>query len=92
MAIGSANPVKINPGSSKTRYKCLDWLDQQELRLVIYVSFRTTVSMIDEEIKELAMGGLERTKERGFDYKSFGNWIGFEGMGTPHGCGESVFS
>ncbi|KAM7481184.1 hypothetical protein LguiB_005767 [Lonicera macranthoides] len=62
-AIGPVNPVKINPGSSKTRHKCLDWLDQQELRSVIYVSFGTTVSMTDEEIKELAMG-LERSEQK----------------------------
>ncbi|KAM7481185.1 hypothetical protein LguiB_005768 [Lonicera macranthoides] len=62
-AIGPVNQVKIKPGSSKTRYKCLDWLDEQEVRSVIYVSFGTTISMTDEEIKELAIG-LEKSEQK----------------------------
>ncbi|KAM7481200.1 hypothetical protein LguiB_005783 [Lonicera macranthoides] len=62
-AIGSVNPVKINLGISNSRHKCLDWLEKQEPRSVIYVSFGTTVSMTDEEIKELAIG-LEKSEQK----------------------------
>ncbi|KAL6502043.1 hypothetical protein OROGR_027176 [Orobanche gracilis] len=37
-------------------HECLEWLDKQEARSVIYVSFGTTVSFSDEEINELAQG------------------------------------
>ncbi|KAM7477988.1 hypothetical protein LguiA_026201 [Lonicera macranthoides] len=62
-AIGPVNPVKVNPGISNYRHKCLDWLDKQEPRSVIYVSFGTTISMTDEEIKELAIG-LEKSEQK----------------------------
>ncbi|KAM7478000.1 hypothetical protein LguiA_026213 [Lonicera macranthoides] len=55
--------MKIKPESSKTRHKCLEWLNEQEVRSVIYVSFGTTISMTDEEIKELAMG-LEKSEQK----------------------------
>ncbi|KAL6498591.1 hypothetical protein OROHE_026532 [Orobanche hederae] len=38
------------------RHECLEWLDKQEARSVIYVSFGTTVSFSDDEINELAQG------------------------------------
>ncbi|KZV27323.1 zeatin O-glucosyltransferase-like [Dorcoceras hygrometricum] len=41
--------------------KCLEWLDQHEPNSVIYVSFGTTTSLSDEEIKELAWG-LEQSR------------------------------
>ncbi|GFP90954.1 zeatin o-glucosyltransferase [Phtheirospermum japonicum] len=42
------------------RHECLKWLDRQEPRSVIYVTFGTTCSLTDEEINELATG-LERS-------------------------------
>lgn len=50
-------PLRENPP------KCLQWLDQQEPKSVIYVSFGTTTSLSDEEIKELALG-LEQSRQK----------------------------
>ncbi|KAL8467537.1 hypothetical protein ACS0TY_030966 [Phlomoides rotata] len=52
------SPTKI---SAENQHKCLEWLDKQEPKSVIYVSFGTTVSLSDEQIKELALG-LEQSK------------------------------
>ncbi|XP_073132517.1 zeatin O-glucosyltransferase-like [Henckelia pumila] len=43
--------------------KCLQWLDRQETNSVIFVSFGTTTSLSDEEIKELA-SGLEQSGQK----------------------------
>ncbi|XP_058212220.1 zeatin O-xylosyltransferase-like [Rhododendron vialii] len=48
---------------SNSRHKCLEWLDKQVPKSVLYVSFGTTTSMVDEQIKELAMG-LEQSKHK----------------------------
>ncbi|KAL0428522.1 UNVERIFIED_CONTAM: Zeatin O-xylosyltransferase [Sesamum latifolium] len=56
-AIGPILPTKL----SSSQNKCLEWLDQQDPKSVIYVSFGTTVSLSDEQIKELALG-LEQSK------------------------------
>ncbi|KAL8459933.1 hypothetical protein ACS0TY_030965 [Phlomoides rotata] len=48
-------PLYANTG------KCLEWLDKHESKSVIYISFGTTVSLSDEQIKELALG-LEQSK------------------------------
>nr|BBC62112.1 glucosyltransferase 13 [Nemophila menziesii] len=58
-AIGPLLPVKKL--SLNSQDKCLQWLDKQEPNSVIYVSFGSTTSMSDEEVKELAMG-LEESK------------------------------
>ncbi|KAL8467538.1 hypothetical protein ACS0TY_030967 [Phlomoides rotata] len=57
-AIGPILPSKL---SSSNQHICLAWLDKQEPKSVIYVSFGTTVSLADEHVKELAHG-LERSK------------------------------
>ncbi|KAK4392480.1 Zeatin O-xylosyltransferase [Sesamum angolense] len=59
-AIGPILPTKLS-SAAKPANKCLEWLDQQEPNSVIYVSFGTTVSLSDEQIKELALG-LEQSK------------------------------
>ncbi|KAL3819774.1 hypothetical protein ACJIZ3_005679 [Penstemon smallii] len=59
-AIGPILPTKL---SSNGQQKCLEWLDKQEAKSVIYVTFGTTTSMSDEEIEELALG-LEQSKQR----------------------------
>ncbi|GFQ08231.1 zeatin o-xylosyltransferase [Phtheirospermum japonicum] len=56
-AIGPLLPAKFSPAA---RHECLKWLDRQEPRSVIYVTFGTTCSLTDEEINELATG-LERS-------------------------------
>ncbi|KAL3632501.1 hypothetical protein CASFOL_025485 [Castilleja foliolosa] len=55
--IGPLLPAKF---AQAKRHECLDWLDRQEPRSVIYVTFGTTCSLTDEEINELAIG-LERS-------------------------------
>ncbi|WCJ30426.1 UDP-Glycosyltransferase superfamily protein [Euphorbia peplus] len=45
----------------KREDNCFKWLDKQEPNLVIYVSFGTTASLSDEQIRELA-SGLEASK------------------------------
>ncbi|KAG8367875.1 hypothetical protein BUALT_Bualt16G0118100 [Buddleja alternifolia] len=57
-AIGPILPAKL---SLERQHKCLEWLDKHEPKSVIYVSFGTTTSLSDEEIKELALG-LEQSK------------------------------
>ncbi|CAA3013116.1 zeatin O-glucosyltransferase-like [Olea europaea subsp. europaea] len=58
-AVGPILPFKLY---SNSLHQCLEWLDKQGPKSVIYISFGTTVSMSDEEIKELALG-LEQSKQ-----------------------------
>uniref|UniRef100_A0A5B7AP14 Glycosyltransferase n=1 Tax=Davidia involucrata TaxID=16924 RepID=A0A5B7AP14_DAVIN len=63
-AIGPFNPVDISDNKkSNQRHKCLEWLDKQGPNSVIFVSFGTTTSLSDEQIKELAIG-LEQTEQK----------------------------
>ncbi|KAH6794590.1 hypothetical protein C2S52_005067 [Perilla frutescens var. hirtella] len=65
-AIGPMLPTVSTSSISnqpEREHKCLEWLDKQEPKSVIYVSFGTTVSLSDEQINELAHG-LERSKVR----------------------------
>ncbi|KAF7146386.1 hypothetical protein RHSIM_Rhsim04G0104000 [Rhododendron simsii] len=61
-AVGPLNHGKKSD-ESNSRHKCLEWLDKQVPKSVLYVSFGTTTSMADEQIKELAMG-LEWSKQK----------------------------
>ncbi|XP_073278737.1 zeatin O-glucosyltransferase-like [Primulina huaijiensis] len=60
-ALGPFNPVIINAAESNSRHKCLKWLDMQAPRSAIFVSFGTTISLSNEEIRELAIG-LEKSE------------------------------
>ncbi|XP_058205369.1 zeatin O-glucosyltransferase-like [Rhododendron vialii] len=64
-ALGPVNPVEIqdNNLSSNHAHKCLEWLDKQAPNSVIYVSFGTTTSLSDAQIKELALG-LEKSEQK----------------------------
>ncbi|XP_058212229.1 zeatin O-glucosyltransferase-like [Rhododendron vialii] len=63
-AIGPLNSdTKGDKTKSKSQHRCLEWLDQQAPKSVLYVSFGTTTSMADEQIKELALG-LEQSKHK----------------------------
>ncbi|KAI3744124.1 hypothetical protein L1987_57200 [Smallanthus sonchifolius] len=64
-AVGPLNPVQIatNATDSMSRHECLQWLDKQVTNSVLYVSFGTTTTFSDEQIRELALG-LERSGER----------------------------
>ncbi|MCE2055722.1 hypothetical protein HAX54_043276 [Datura stramonium] len=61
-AIGPVFPTKLGRFSNRENI-CLDWLNKQPPRSVLYVSFGTTTSFSDRELKELAMG-LEQSKQR----------------------------
>ncbi|KAL7194421.1 hypothetical protein ACSBR1_034772 [Camellia fascicularis] len=63
-AIGPLNPGTIYENrNSNSQHKCLEWLDKQDPKSVLCVSFGTTTSMTEEEIKELAMG-LEQSEQK----------------------------
>ncbi|XP_059668395.1 zeatin O-glucosyltransferase-like [Cornus florida] len=62
-ALGPFNPVTAVSHNKKSCHPCLDWLDKQPQNSVIYVSFGTTTSLSDEQIKELATG-LERSEQK----------------------------
>ncbi|CAK9182426.1 unnamed protein product [Ilex paraguariensis] len=63
-AIGPFNPVEIwKNTNSSTRHPCLEWLDKQVPKSVIFVSFGTTTSLSDDQIKELAIG-LEQSGQK----------------------------
>lgn len=49
--------------SIKTRHKCLEWLDTHAPRSVVYVSFGTSISLSNEEARELATG-LEKSRQK----------------------------
>ncbi|PIN16060.1 UDP-glucuronosyl and UDP-glucosyl transferase [Handroanthus impetiginosus] len=61
-AIGPFNPVEMTEKKpDELRHECLRWLDKQEPKSVVFISFGTTTSLPDEQIKQLAMG-LEESK------------------------------
>nr|XP_043636664.1 zeatin O-glucosyltransferase-like [Erigeron canadensis] len=66
-AVGPFNGVKKLEtdisASSQNRDTSLQWLDKQPSKSVIYVSFGTTTTFTDEQIKELAIG-LEKSGQR----------------------------
>ncbi|XP_058212226.1 zeatin O-glucosyltransferase-like [Rhododendron vialii] len=49
--------------SNSRQHRCLEWLEKQAPKSVLYVSFGTTTTMADEQIKELALG-LEQSKQK----------------------------
>ncbi|PON86715.1 UDP-glucuronosyl/UDP-glucosyltransferase [Trema orientale] len=55
-AVGPLHQTTISK-ELRDRDKCLlEWLDQQEPNSVLYISFGTTTTFSDEEIKEIALG------------------------------------
>ncbi|XP_009796092.1 zeatin O-glucosyltransferase-like [Nicotiana sylvestris] len=65
-ALGPFNPVEIpvpTPDTEKNRHYSLEWLDKQPENSVIFVSFGSTTSLSEDEIKELAKG-LEQSEQR----------------------------
>ncbi|CAN4080889.1 unnamed protein product [Withania somnifera] len=61
-AIGPILPTKLDHISNRENI-CLDWLNKQPPNSVLYVSFGTSTSFSDGQIKELAMG-LEQSKQK----------------------------
>ncbi|KAF8043932.1 hypothetical protein BT93_A2036 [Corymbia citriodora subsp. variegata] len=63
-AIGPFNPVKVPEKRSRgSSHGCMEWLDKQAPSSVIYVSFGTTTTLSDEQIREIAVG-LERSGQK----------------------------
>ncbi|XP_027934037.1 zeatin O-glucosyltransferase-like [Vigna unguiculata] len=63
-ALGPLNLLAIDKNDSTGfRHPCLEWLDKQEPDSVIYVSFGTTTTLTDEQIKQIATG-LEQSKQK----------------------------
>ncbi|XP_054802301.1 zeatin O-glucosyltransferase-like [Prosopis cineraria] len=62
-ALGPFNPLVIQRKSSQDRHFSLNWLDKQDQNSVIYVSFGTTTTLTEEQIKQLAIG-LEESEVR----------------------------
>ncbi|KAL8041409.1 hypothetical protein ABFX02_10G163900 [Erythranthe guttata] len=64
-ALGPFNPVVLEYSgeSKKGRHRCLKWLDGQAKDSVILVSFGTTTTLSEKQIKELA-AGLERSGKK----------------------------
>ncbi|KAI3694532.1 hypothetical protein L1987_77499 [Smallanthus sonchifolius] len=54
-AIGPFNPVTVSDHGVEW-IKLFNWLDKQEPDSVVYVSFGTTVTFTDEEVKEIETG------------------------------------
>ncbi|KAF3630321.1 Zeatin O-glucosyltransferase [Capsicum chinense] len=61
-AIGPILPTKFDCISNRNDI-CLEWLNKQPSRSVLYVSVGTTTSFSDREVMELAMG-LEQSKQK----------------------------
>ncbi|KAA0043606.1 zeatin O-glucosyltransferase-like [Cucumis melo var. makuwa] len=59
-ALGPFNP---NGERSSSKHSCMSWLDQQEPRSVMYISFGTTTTVEDKQIKEIAIG-LARSHQK----------------------------
>ncbi|KAH7842946.1 hypothetical protein Vadar_010950 [Vaccinium darrowii] len=63
-AIGPlSSDTKSERRKSNREHKCLEWLVKQTPKSVLYVSFGTTTTMPDEQIRELAIG-LEQSKQK----------------------------
>ncbi|KAI9121182.1 hypothetical protein K1719_008215 [Acacia pycnantha] len=55
-ALGPFNPLEIEKNISGDRHFSLEWLDKQDQKSVLYVSFGTTTTLTKEQIKQLAIG------------------------------------
>ncbi|CAI9099850.1 OLC1v1036732C1 [Oldenlandia corymbosa var. corymbosa] len=56
-AIGPFNPPDTTKSrASEKRHNCLEWLDNQPTNSVIFVSFGSTTSLCDKQIREIAVG------------------------------------
>ncbi|CAI9118863.1 OLC1v1020490C1 [Oldenlandia corymbosa var. corymbosa] len=67
-AVGPLHPlhhVMVNDeeDQGQQRHYCLDWLDKQAPHSVIFVTFGSSTTLSDEEIKEMAIG-LEKSKQK----------------------------
>lgn len=61
-AVGPLTPVTF-PERKSPNNACLEWLDKQPPKSVIFVSFGTSTCFTDEEVEEIALG-LERSGQK----------------------------
>nr|GLL24564.1 zeatin O-glucosyltransferase-like [Ipomoea trifida] len=62
-AIGPILPLKLGHHGLTRKHECLEWLNKQAPKSVLYVSFGTTVSLSDKQVRELAEG-LEQSRQK----------------------------
>ncbi|XP_019162985.1 PREDICTED: zeatin O-glucosyltransferase-like [Ipomoea nil] len=63
-AIGPILPLKLgNHDGLSRKHECLEWLNKQAPKSVLYMSFGTTVSLSDKQVRELAEG-LEQSRHK----------------------------
>ncbi|XP_061363207.1 zeatin O-glucosyltransferase-like [Gastrolobium bilobum] len=55
-ALGPFNPLSIEKKNSKGKHLSIEWLDKQEPKSVIYVSFGTTTTLTEEQVEQIAIG------------------------------------
>lgn len=60
--IGPTNPVTPEK-EARAQHECLEWLDNQPVASVVYISFGTTSTISDEQIEQLAVG-LQRSGQQ----------------------------
>ncbi|KAH7690714.1 cis-zeatin O-glucosyltransferase protein [Dioscorea alata] len=61
--VGPVSPLTVTDRMSGPRHPCLEWLDRQPPKSVVYVAFGSTITMSDGQLKEIALG-LEKSKQR----------------------------
>nr|GMC90643.1 zeatin O-glucosyltransferase-like [Ipomoea batatas] len=62
-AIGPILPLKLGHHGLTRKHECLEWLNKQALKSVLYVSFGTTVSLSDKQVREV-VEGLEQSRQK----------------------------
>lgn len=89
------NKSSPTTNSKIARHQCLEWLDRRAPRSVVYVSFGTSISLSDEEARELATG-LELSRRnfiwvvRGADRADVFSGEAGGSIGLPEGFEERV--
>ncbi|KAI4386537.1 hypothetical protein MLD38_004464 [Melastoma candidum] len=61
--LGPFNPLKLSPVAHRSPCRCMEWLDRQEQRSVLYISFGTTTTFTSDQLRELAIG-LEKSSHK----------------------------
>ncbi|XP_039137057.1 cis-zeatin O-glucosyltransferase 2-like [Dioscorea cayenensis subsp. rotundata] len=63
-AVGPVSPLAVSTDNkSGPRHPCLEWLDKQPPKSVVYVAFGSSTTIPVEQIEQIALG-LEKSKQR----------------------------
>ncbi|KAH7690713.1 cis-zeatin O-glucosyltransferase protein [Dioscorea alata] len=62
-AVGPVSPLTVTDNKSGPRHSCLEWLDKQPPKSVVYVAFGSSTTIPVEQIEQIALG-LEKSKQR----------------------------